>query len=70
MEQDTPMRIASATKLLTTIMALQCVDRGLIGLDDDVEILVPDLTSMKVLTGFDNDGNPIMRDRRGTITLR
>lgn len=70
MEPDTPMRIASATKLLTTIMALQCVDRGLVELDEDVERLIPDLTSMKVLTGFDAEGNPVMRDRRGTITLR
>ncbi|GJD04400.1 betalactamase [Colletotrichum higginsianum] len=70
MEEDTPMRFASATKLLTSIMALQCVDRGLIGLDEDVEKIIPDLTSMKVLAGFDDAGNAIMRDREGIITLR
>jgi CubicO group peptidase (beta-lactamase class C family) len=70
MEEDTPMRLASATKLLTSIMALQCVDRGLIGLDEDVEKFIPELTSMKVLAGFDDSGNAIMRDREGTITLR
>ncbi|KAH8744121.1 beta-lactamase [Hyaloscypha finlandica] len=70
MEVDTPMRFASATKLLTTIMALQCVERGLIDLDENVEKFVPDLTSMKILAGFDDVGKAIMRDRDGIITLR
>ncbi|OIW25669.1 beta-lactamase [Coniochaeta ligniaria NRRL 30616] len=70
MEEDTPMRLASATKLLTSIMALQCVDRSLISLDENVEHLIPDLTSMKILAGFDHGGNAIMRDRNGMITLR
>ncbi|OHF04575.1 beta-lactamase [Colletotrichum orchidophilum] len=70
MEEDTPMRFASATKLLTSIMALQCVDRGLFGLDENVEKIIPDLTCMKVLAGFDDAGNTIMRDREGIITLR
>lgn len=70
MEVDTPMRFASATKLLTTIMALQCAERGLIDLDENVEKFVPDLTSMKILAGFDDVGKAIMRDRDGIITLR
>jgi CubicO group peptidase (beta-lactamase class C family) len=70
MEVDTPMRFASATKLLTTIMALQCVERGLIDLDENVEKFVPDLTSMEILAGFDDVGKAIMRDRDGIITLR
>ncbi|KAK1981249.1 beta-lactamase/transpeptidase-like protein [Colletotrichum cereale] len=70
MEADTIMRMGQATTLIGTVMALQCVDRGLVGLDDDVERFLPDLTSMKVLAGFDAEGKPIMRERNGVITLR
>lgn len=64
------MRMGQATALVGIIMALQCVDRGLLTLDESVERFLPDLTSMKVLAGFDAEGKPIMRDRKGIITLR
>ncbi|KAJ5870151.1 hypothetical protein N7455_005092 [Penicillium solitum] len=70
MEIDTPLRLASATKLLTTIMALQCMEQGLVDLDENVNRLLPDLSDMQVLTGFDAAGNAIMRDREGIIKLR
>ena len=38
---DSPMWIASCTKLLTTIVALQCVERGLLALDADVSPILP-----------------------------
>ncbi|CAJ2511346.1 Uu.00g069710.m01.CDS01 [Anthostomella pinea] len=50
---DTPMRIASASKLLTAIMVLQCVERGLASLDEGLEKLLPEVANLKVLTGFD-----------------
>ncbi|KAE9395560.1 beta-lactamase [Gymnopus androsaceus JB14] len=43
LELDTVMNIASATKLVTSVAAMQCVERGLIGLDDDVKPLVPEM---------------------------
>lgn len=70
MEVDTIMRMGQATALIGIIMALQCVDRGLLTLDESVERFLPDLTSMKVLAGFDAEGKPIMRERNGIITLR
>lgn len=70
MEIDTPLRLASATKLLTTIMALQCVEQGIVDLDENVNRFLPDLSGMQVLTGFDAAGEAIMRDREGIITLR
>ncbi|TEA19989.1 Acyltransferase LovD [Colletotrichum sidae] len=69
-QADTIMRMGQATTLIGTIMALQCVERGLISLDESVERYLPDLTSMKVLAGFDAEGKPIMRERKGDITLR
>lgn len=64
------MRMGQASVLVGTVMALQCVERGLIGLDESVEKYLPDLTSMKVLAGFDAEGKPTMRERNGIITLR
>ncbi|KAK1569540.1 uncharacterized protein LY79DRAFT_528489 [Colletotrichum navitas] len=54
MAEDRIMRLVSVTKLLTTIIAPQCVDQGLVDLDENVERIIPQLTIMKVLTGFDD----------------
>lgn len=70
MEVDTIMRMGQATALVGIVVALQCVDRGLVSLDESVERFLPDLTSMEVLAGFDAEGKPIMRERNGIITLR
>ncbi|KAL1640063.1 hypothetical protein SLS58_007330 [Diplodia intermedia] len=42
--------IASCTKLLTSICALQCVERGLIGLDDPLDALLPELCAQPIIT--------------------
>ena len=49
---STPMWIASCTKLITTIAALQCVERGLFSLDNpaDVQRLTPEVSKFGVLT--------------------
>ena len=70
MELDTPMWIASCTKLMTSIAAMQCVERGEIMLDDDVAELLPELARIEILTGFDEDGQPILKKRQDIITLR
>ena len=70
MTLDTIMFTASCTKLLTTISALQCVERGLITLDDDTSDLLPELASQKILTGFDDGGEPILVEKKNPIILR
>ncbi|XXG96493.1 hypothetical protein Hte_002776 [Hypoxylon texense] len=40
----------SCTKPLTTIAVLQCVDRGLIKLDDTVASILPELASLDIIT--------------------
>ncbi|KAK4988997.1 hypothetical protein LTR50_003593 [Elasticomyces elasticus] len=64
------MRIASCTKLMTSIAAMQCVERGLVGLDDDLAPVMPDLAGLKVLHGFAEDGEPVLKERKNAITLR
>ncbi|KAH6989870.1 transesterase [Ilyonectria destructans] len=70
MTMDTPMRLASASKIITTVMALQCVERGLLRLDEDVSDLLPEVGEMKVLDGFEPDSRPKLRDAEGAVTLR
>ena len=70
MRLDTVMFTASCTKLLTTIAALQCVERGLVKLDEDTSALLPELARQRILTGFDEAGEPVLVDRRNPITLR
>ena len=51
-EMDDVLYLASATKILATIAALQCVDDGLLTLDGDLSAIAPELTSKEVLIGF------------------
>ncbi|KIW40311.1 uncharacterized protein PV06_07518 [Exophiala oligosperma] len=61
--------LASATKLITTIAALQCVEDGLLTLKGDLSSIAPDLTSKQVMTGFSDDGEPILVPPDQPITL-
>jgi len=69
MHLDTVMRLASATKIFTTIAAMQCVDQGLIGLDDNVVPLIGELKGIKIITGYNGD-EPILEEPKNKITLR
>lgn len=71
LEMDNILFIASCTKLLTSIAAMQCVERGLLTLDTDVAEILPELAAQGILTGFDEvTGEPIINKRRNQITLR
>jgi len=67
---DTTFWIASSTKLLTAICALQCVEKGLLKLDEDISTVLPEWKDPQILTGFDGDGNAQLRRATGKITLR
>ncbi|KAI0203134.1 Simvastatin synthase [Astrocystis sublimbata] len=69
MTSDTPMRVASCSKLLTSIMVLQLVERGLASYDETLERLLPEVAGLKVLTGFDEAGNPIEREPKSPVLL-
>jgi len=58
------------TKLMTSISAMQCVERGLVKLDDDVADILPELAVLPVLDGFDESGKAKLHQRRNTITLK
>ena len=51
---DDIFRIASMTKVLTTVAALQQVESGLIGINDPLDNIVPELADVPSL---DKEGN-------------
>jgi CubicO group peptidase (beta-lactamase class C family) len=70
MTPDTVFRIASMTKAVTSVAAMQLVERGLLTLDDPVPDIDPTLSAPQVLEGFDSAGVPTLRPARRPITLR
>ena len=70
MSTDTVFRIASMVKLLTSIAALQLVERGKLKLDEPAGNIDPTLRSAQVLAGFDARGVPQLRPAQKPVTLR
>jgi CubicO group peptidase (beta-lactamase class C family) len=70
MDHETVFWIASMTKALVSVAALQLVERGKLSLDGDLGELLPDLKGLEVLEGFDADGKPRLRPAQGAVTLR
>ena len=70
MSPDTVFAIASMTKLLTAIAAMQLVERGKLTLDEPAARIDPTLDAPQVLDGFDAKGIPQLRPARKPITLR
>src|SRR3954469_25031629 len=59
MSTDAVCSIFSMTKLATAVSALQCVEKGLITLDEDVGKYVPFLRDVEIIEGFDDNDKPI-----------
>lgn len=70
MDADTVMFIASMTKPLTSLAALQLVERGKLSLDEPASKVLPELAKTPVLVGFDSQGAPVLRPPAGPVTLR
>jgi CubicO group peptidase (beta-lactamase class C family) len=70
MTGDTVFRIASMTKAITSVAAMQLVEQGKLGLDEPVPPVDPALNAPQVLEGFDAAGQPRLRPAKRPITLR
>jgi CubicO group peptidase (beta-lactamase class C family) len=70
MTADTVFRIASMTKAVTGVAAMQCVERGMLALDQPAGEIMPELAEPLVIEGFDARGEPKLRPARCKITLR
>jgi len=70
MTADTVFWIASMTKAITATAAMQLVERGRLSLDEPIGKVLPEFASPKVLEGFDERGEPILRPANSPVTLR
>jgi len=67
---DSIFGIASMTKAITTVAALQLVEQGKAQLEGPVSKYLPQLADLEVLEGFDPAGKPMLRPARTQITLK
>ncbi len=70
MTVDTVFRIASMTKTITGMAAMQMVEQGKLSLDQPAGEVMPELANPQVLEGFSSVGKPSLRPAHGNITLR
>ena len=66
---DTVLRIASMTKMVTTVAALCLYEQGKLDLDAPVETYRPKFADLQVLEGFDGD-TPRLRAPASKATVR
>ncbi|KAL5317059.1 hypothetical protein ACEPPN_016113 [Leptodophora sp. 'Broadleaf-Isolate-01'] len=62
--------LASATKFITTIAVMQCVERGQLNLNDDIAKVLPEFKDPQILTGFNEKDEAIFKPATKTVTLR
>ena len=74
MSIDATMWLASCTRLIDTVAAMQCVEKGLLSLDGDVATILLELKELEILSGFEkgSDGRekPVLVENTQPITLR
>src|SRR5271169_722651 len=70
MTRDSVFRIASMTKAVTSVAAMQLVEQGKLQLDEPIGNVLPELAAPQVLEGFDTSGAARLRSAKRPITLR
>jgi CubicO group peptidase (beta-lactamase class C family) len=63
-------QLASMTKAVVSVAAMQLVEQGRLALDAPIGALLPDLAAPRVITGFGEDGSVQTRPAARPITLR
>jgi CubicO group peptidase (beta-lactamase class C family) len=71
LHDDAVLKLGSATKLITSIALLQCVERGLIkSLDEPLTSILPELDGMKILKNVTESSEFIYEPTKTPITAR
>ena len=70
MQLDTVCQIASMTKALVSVAAMQLVEQGKLTLDGPIGEHLPELADALVMEGFDSQGAPVLRSAKRPVTLR
>lgn len=53
LREDAVLKMGSATKFMTSVALLQCVEKGLIGLDEPISRVLPELQGKPILEGVE-----------------
>ena len=69
MTLDSVFWMASMTKAITTLAAMQMVEQGKLDLERPISDILPELANIQVLDGFDANGEPKLRPAKRPITL-
>jgi CubicO group peptidase (beta-lactamase class C family) len=67
---DSIFAIASMTKAITTVAAMQLVESGKLSVETPVAKYLPKLKNLNVLVGFDENGDPKTRPAAIQVTLK
>lgn len=67
---DSIFMIASMTKPVTSVAAMQLVEQGKLKLEEPASTYLPELGKLEVLHGFDENGKPILQPAKKPVTLR
>lgn len=70
MTTDSILQIASMTKAITSVAVMQLVEAGEIELDRPISDFVPRFAGRQVLTGFDDQAEPILKPATSAPTIR
>ncbi|MFZ4688929.1 MAG: serine hydrolase domain-containing protein [Polymorphobacter sp.] len=70
MSLDTLFQLASMTKAVVSVAAMQLVAAGKLSLDAPIGEILPDLAALQVIAGFAEDGSVQLRPPVRPITLR
>ena len=70
MTPDTVFWLASMTKPIVGAAAMQLVEQGKLTLDEPAAKFLPELADVKLLTGWDSSGQPLLQAPKTQITLR
>ena len=61
--------LASSSKLVTNVAAVQCMEKGLVALDTPIADILPGWRKPKILKGVGSDGKAILEPAQGRITF-
>ncbi len=70
MDRNTRVRIYSMTKPVTGVALMKLHEQGLFQLDDPISKYAPEFADMKVISGIDAKGKPILVSANRPITIR
>lgn len=70
MTVDSVFQLASMTKAIVSVAAMQLVEEGRLALNSPIGSVLPALADPQVLQGFDDEGRVLLRPATAPITLR